>query len=473
VPHLDLQPADPEGDGRALGRLADWATRWTPLVARDGADGLWLDVTGAAHLAGGEAALLADVGDRLARAGIAARVALAATPGAAHALARFGRDALPLVPAAAGQHGLMEALAPLPVAALRLAPAVVEGLNRLGVRTVAALARLPREGLERRFGVEPGRQLDRALGRRAEPITPLAPPVEWQVARAFAEPIGTSAAVEAALADLAADLAVRLVREGRGATRLALALYRSDGVVLRSALGTARPTRDAAHVARLFAARLAEAPDGVDVGLGLDLMSLAAVETAPFAPVQTRLDGEDPAGVAIAELIDRLTTRLGPGRVGRLVPVASHVPARAQRLGPAVDAALASAHAPRMVGTLAQPDGDPDWPEAAWPADRPRPLRLLSRPEPVEVMAALPDGPPALFRWRRAVHRVARAEGPERVAPEWWRAGAAAATRDYYRVEDEAGRRFWLYREGLYEGDGGAHAMGEGTPAWFLHGVFA
>jgi protein ImuB len=440
VPHLDIRPADPEGAARALGRLADWATRWTPLVALDGTDGLWLDVTGAAHLFGGERALLDDLLARLARAGISARAALAPTPGAAHALARFVAGA-PIVE----EGRAVEALRPLPVAALRLPAPAREGLERLGVRTIADLMRLSRGALDRRFGPVPMRQLERALGRAPEPITPLKPPLDWLVRLPFAEPLGTQAALEAALAEAARTLCGLLVAEGRGATRLDLALYRSDGTVIRTHIGAARPSRDPAHLARLLIERLAQAPDGLDVGLGLDLLVLAAAETAPFEGVQSRLDGEDVEGAAIADLVDRLATRLGPGRVGRLVPVESHMPERAQA----------------FVGALERRVAEADMP---WLDDLPRPLRLLPQPEPVEVMASLPDGPPALFRWRRVPYRIVRAEGPERLAPEWWRRDGR--TRDYYRVEDSDGRRFWLYRAGLYDDR-------EPSPEWYLHGFFA
>ncbi len=445
LPHLDIQPADPEGAARTLGQLADWATRWTPFVAIDGGDGLWLDVTGASHLFGGEEALLDDLRTRLARAGFAARAALAGTPGAAHALARHGKLARAVVPSGDEQ----AVLAALPVASLRLDPVVVRGLDRLGVATVADLLRLPRPSLDRRFGPGPTRQIERALGLAPEPITPLRPPVEWLVRLPFAEPLGTTAGVEAALGELSGELCRLLVREGRGALRLDLALYRSDGVTLRSSLGVARPSHDPAHLSRLLAGRLADTPDGLDVGLGLDLMVLAAAETAPFVATQARLDGADAEDAGLADLVDRLAIRLGPGRVGRLIPVESHRPEHATAFVAALD--------PRVQATL-------DGRNRPWSGDLPRPLRLLPRPEPVEVMATLPDGPPALFRWRRVPHRVVRAEGPERLAPEWWR--HEGRTRDYYRVEDSEGHRFWLYRAGLY-GDGVA------DPAWYLHGFFA
>ena len=162
----------------------------------------------------------------------------------------------------------------------------------------------------------------------------------------------------------------------------------------------------------------------------------------------------------LAPLVDRLGNRLGSEAVVRLVPRASHIPERAQSrvalgrvaLSRATDPFPAIAGAASLAGEA--------------PA---RPLRLLAWPEPIEAVAPLPDDPPVLFRWRRALHKVARVRGPERLAPEWWRepdADPDAATRDYFAVEDTQGGRFWLFREGLYLAEA---AM----PRWFLHGLFA
>lgn len=210
----------------------------------------------------------------------------------------------------------------------------------------------------------------------------------------------------------------------------------------------ARPVRDPAHLLTLFRDRL----DGIDPGFGIELMELEASGTGPVTPqahsLDGVLDGDSPDLARLAVLADRITARLGDRVVKILRPMESHLPERAETVDP-------------YAGEL------PDWQSAAPPGPAPRPLRLFDRPESLKVIAEIPDGPPMRFVWRRIVHKVRKAEGPERIAPEWWRPAAARRARDYYRVEDEDGRRFWIFREGLY-GDGRG-----GPPAWFVHGLFA
>jgi len=447
APDLRAVDADACAEGAALAALAEGATRYTPWAATDehdggGGRGLLLDVTGCTHLFGGEVALLADLVSRLEGTGFAARAALAASAGAAWALARFApRECRIVAPGAEGQ-----ALAALPVAALRLPPETVGGLERLGLRRIGALYGLPRAPLARRFGTLVGRRLDQALGRLEEPISPRQPVEPWRLQLAFAEPIARREDIAAATEQLVAALGQRLAAEMKGARRLVLALYRVDGTCQRAAIGTSRPVRETKHLMRLFAEKL----EGLDPGLGLDLLTLTAPVVEPLAPTQAGLlaPAQEEALPALAALVDRLVNRLGNGEVRSLVPRASHLPERAQLAAPALAAG-------EEVG-------------AAWPAaSRPRPLRLFTRPQPVDAIAPVPDDPPLLFRWRAELHRIRRADGPERIAGEWWqsRTPAALEVRDYYRVEDEAGRRFWLYREGLYHP---AH-----RPRWFLHGLFA
>ena len=453
VPTLATAPAEPVAEARALSALAAWATRYTPWVAPAGADGLFLDLTGCAHLHGGEAALLDDLVRRLHDFGFETRAALAETAGAAWALARFatagGRPTV-LAPGAA-----RAALAALPVAALRIAPAEAEDLARLGLKRIGDLYDLPRAALAPRLGPGLARRLDQALGRVAEPISPCRPAEPDRVHRAFAEPLLGADAIAGALAHLLAALCARLERRGHGARRLALTLYRAGASPLERVLGTHRAVREPAHLARLFADRL----DGLDPGFGIEAMTLAALATDPQPPADTALPALDhPAApadgpatdAALAALADRLMARLGADSVSRPTPRESHLPERAVGRGPAV---------PGLAETPAA------W--AAWPLPGARPVRLLDPPEPVEAMAPVPDDPPVMFRWRKVLHRIARADGPERIAPEWWRAPGTTATetRDYYRVEATCGRRFWLYRRGLYR----PGIM----PSWFLHGIFA
>jgi protein ImuB len=450
APALRVLPADPVGDAQALARLAAWCDRYTPLVAIEATEsgcgaGLWLDVTGCAHLCGGETELLADLAGRLARLGHQARLGLADTPGAAWAAARF-LPAVPLPVVAPG--GAQAVLAPLPVAALRLPPALVAGLDRLGLRRVGELYPLPRAALARRFGRQLGDRLDQALGALAEPISPRLPVPPDEARLGFAEPLAHREGLAGGLAALLERLCRRLEEKQQGARRLTLTLHRVDGTRQHLAIGTSRPSRDPAALGRLFAEHL----ERIDPGFGVEVMALAAPLSERLSALQIVLGrlppprpaaAVDPPALAadadLAPLLDRLGNRLGFSALGRPAPRLSHLPEQAATLAPPLAPA-----------------------RTAWPATAPRPLRLLSRPEPV---AAEPGTPPAWFDWRGRRRRIARAEGPERIAAEWWRRPAAPdgpGERDYYRLEDADGRRFWLYRE-----------TGAAPARWYLHGLFA
>jgi protein ImuB len=449
APDLETAPFDPTGDAAALERLAAWCGRYSPWTAPGGGEpggaaGVLLDVSGCAHLFGGEAALLEDLVARVGRLGFGARAALAGTLGAAWALARFGAASPAVVPPGREK----AALAPLPPAALRLPAETCELLARLGLRRIGDLYDLPPEVLAPRFGPLLARRLRQALGAEAggeaEPLSPGTAPPPPLVHRVFVEPIAAPEDLARALDGLAAELCRELEAAGLGARRLVLSVHRVDDSVQDLSLGTSRPRRDPAHLVRLFADRL----EAVDPGFGIEVATLAAPVTEPLAPRQLGL-GTGGRGEAdgLPGLIDRLEGRLGPGRTFALAPRESHLPERAVARRPALAAAA---------------DGAP------WRRAGPRPLRLLEPPEPVEAVALLPDHPPACFRWRRLQHRVVRAEGPERIVGEWWRAEAPASTapgppeeapaRDYFRVEDAEGRRYWLYRA---------------ADRWFLHGLFA
>ncbi len=395
-----------------------------------------IEITGCAHLWGGEKALAADLAARLDRRGIAGRIAIADTLGAAWAMARFaeaGKSIVILPPTDAGA-----ALAPLPVEALRLDPATAQGLRRVGLKRVGDLYAMPRAALARRFGEGVALRLDQAQNNLAEPLSPLGEAPVRRVRLSFAEPIVDPADLALAAERLAADLVLRLAREGTGARRLDLAFHRVDGRVERLRLGTARPSRDPRHLAALFAQRL----DTVDPGLGVEDMILAAFMVEPLPAEQIGLDCGAAGGAA--PLLDRLGNRLGPGALYRLAPRESHIPERV---------------------SVRAPPGDGPRPGPSPFNKPPRPIRLFELPEPVEAFWLLPDDPPFRFTWRRRLHRVTRADGPERIAEEWWRAEMPDTIRDYYRVEDDEGRRFWLFRAGL---------PGTDHPTrWFVHGVFA
>ncbi|MEH6646403.1 Y-family DNA polymerase [Sulfitobacter sp.] len=435
-PDLHVEQADPQGDQVLLERLAHWARRWCPWTVAE-QDGILMDVRGSAHLFGGEAQMVRDMHSRFVMQGLRARLALAPTRGAAQMLARFGAQGVICRP-----EDLAAALAPLSVAALRLPGDTVRLLERLGLKTIGALEGVPRVGLMRRFAgvaeaVNPLVLLDRALGRSADPLD--APPdAQVMLARVrMAEPvIDPLPWVE----ELAGDLAAQLARAERGARRLRLTIYRVDGEWRWRDVATASASRDPAHFVRLVVRKL----DGIDPGFGFDLMTLEALRTEPLALHQDRLDGGRSAGADVAALLDRLAAKLGPTKVTWAAWIESHKPERVE------------ARVPALVGAV---QGAPEMLRA-------RPLRLFDPPEEIAVLYAVPEGPPARFAWRRVVFLMTRFEGPERIAPEWWRDRSGTRLRDYYKVEVTDGRRFWLFRDGIV-GD----ARG-GDARWFVHGVF-
>ena len=451
VPALATAPAEPEQDADALRRLALWAERYSPAVAIDaqppGYEGLTLDMTGGAHLFGGEGALLRELEQRLAKAGIPAHAALADTAAAAWALARFGEDRL--APEGRGR----EALKSLPVEALRLSDGALRLLHRFGLKRIGDLYALPRAGLARRFrgeeGMELVRRLDQALGVEAEPLEPVRPEPLYRVWRAFPEPIIDAQGVAWALSPLIDALAAQLDRGGKGARRLVLTAFRVDGRTTSIEAGLSAPAATPAHLLRLLKERGLER---LDLGFGADALMVSAHKAEAARARQGDLEaGQERAGAeALAALIDRLGARLGETAVLRPALRDSHLPERAETWLPAEAEGAAGMDA---AGAAA------------------RPLFLLDPPEPIEAMAELPDSAPIRFSWRRISRKVAKAEGPERLSPEWWLSDPgrwAARPRDYYRVEDEDGRRYWLFREGLYE-----RGAEERLPSWWLHGVFA
>ncbi|MGZ9099494.1 MAG: Y-family DNA polymerase, partial [Brevundimonas sp.] len=430
IPHLICKPADVEADARALTALAVWAERWSPSVSVDptgeGLEGLFLDVTGAAHLFGGEAALAAQIRDRLAEAGARSRVAMAPTPGAAWALARWGEARVGDIADDETARGL---LAPLPVEALRLDDRTLTQARRFGLKRIGDLYPMPRAGLARRFrdgdGVGLVQRLDQALGLAGEALTPVRPPPKYRAWQAWMEPVGDIEGVEARLTELVADLSAPLVRDGQGARALTLTGFRSDGGTTSLSVRMGRPGRNAGVWLRLFR----EAGLGrLELGFGLDALMLTADAVEAMTARQGALESEAETKQAesLAALVDRLTARLGEDRVLTSEPVDSWIPERAERWRPALGRPLA----------------------AAGGTDGRRPILLLDPPEPVEAIAELPDGAPARFTWRRLPRRVTRADGPERLSPEWWRPrpdDRQVRTRDYYRVEDDEGGRYWLF----------------------------
>jgi len=436
---LDVRPADPEGDAAWLGRLGLFAARrWTPRAASSGPDGLWLDLTGVAHLFGGEENMCRRILAFCRRLGFSARIAVAGTAGAAHALARFGIER-PLILCPPG--GEAEAIAAMPLAALRLEADVLAAADRLGLERIGELIAMPRAPLQRRFGGSLLTRLDQALGRAAEPFDPIVPLAPPAVLLRFLEPIATAEAIEEAGGEAVRRLVPLLDEAGLGVRRLILVCERVDNEAQQIVVSTARATRDGPHLHALLCAKI----ETIEPGFGIERLRLVAGRVEPLAPepIEGEMAGARPAP-DLAMLIDRLAARLGARRVHRLGAVESDLPERSVR----------------AVGPLGAPANWPQWP---------RPVRLLSPPEQVDnVMAPLPDGAPVRFKWRGKAYLVAAADGPERVFGEWWRrADEQAAIRDYFQVEDQEGARFWLFRKG----DG--EDPGTGDLSWHLHGIFA
>jgi protein ImuB len=452
-PTLIAVAEDTAADAKLLDTIADLGLRYTPLIASDPPDGLLLDIGGCAHLCGGEDRLIADLAARLERAGLAHRIVVTGTIGAAYAAARYGQTEID------PEHDERALLTPLPLAALRLAPQVAAAMGRVGLKRVGDILDLPRAPLTARFGTEVLRQLDRALGREHEPLNPRLPVAPYIAEQHFAEPIAREKDVLGVIARLAMRLQQLLERRGDGARRLELALFRTDGVVRRITAGTSHPLRDPAEIQALFVERLAALADEFDPGFGFDLARLSVAVAEPCSPEQIGLNGGEDA-VDVARLVDHLSARLGSARVRRLIALDSHLP----------EATAASMPAQKK----SEDDG--------WDAFRrfcelneqaPRPVRMLAKPEPIDAVAEVPDGPPFRFRWRRALHEVVASEGPERIEGAWWNEQGGSLpkslARDYFRVEDKSGLRFWLFRAGLYRD----FVPGGAAPRWFMHGMFA
>jgi protein ImuB len=444
-PGIAVETADDNADIRLLEAIADWLSRYTPLVGLTPPDGTMLDITGCAHLFGGEEAMRRDVVRRLRDQGLTARTAIAGTPGAAWALARHGERRN------VDDAELKETLRPLPLAALQLKPETVDALARLGLKKIADILDRPRAPLAARFGAGLLQRLDAAMGDVDEPITPRLPVAPYIAERNFIEPVTHEDMVLQTIAHLGGELARRMEERGEGARELQVTLFRVDGAVRRLSVATARPQRDPAAIHRLFRERFAALADELDAGYGFDVIRLAVTIAEKQHTPQSNLVDNATGADDIAGLVDRFGVRFGQGRVKRLGLAESHVPEYAM-----------TGHPP--IGNDSHDSTIEPAPDAPSPS---RPLRLFERPEPVDAIAEVPDGPPIRFRWRRVQHEVAKAEGPERIAMEWWRDDSGRSlTRDYFRVEDREGHRFWLYREGLFGSE-------TARPQWYMHGLFA
>jgi len=494
---LQVRAADGAADDAALRRLALWATRYTPTASpwteENSADGFFLDIEGAAHLFGGEENLLADLAERLERFGLPARLAIAATPGMAWALSHFDADSQSILSAG----GEAAALAAMPIEALRLSGETRALLRRLGFKSVGVLLDKPRAPLAARFADELLRRLDQAFGRRDEPLIPVTAPPVYHSLNYLLEPIVSQQAILARAGRLMHNLLHVLIRDDVGARALRLSLYGIDGTVEVIDIGLTAPTRSVPHVARLIDLKLEALAALHDGGFGFEAIGLAATRVEPMPARQSEFNvaaghsaAQDDDIEKTAALIDALRQRLGPARVRQFEPVPRHLPECAEALTEISDA-LSSLRAngsgpkwpARWQAPRSNPGKQPEEPDCCvataprndeatnWLEEKTiRPLLLLPHAEPTEVTALIPEGPPRRFRWRGVTYDITGAQGPERIADEWWHAPypsqGGTATRDYYVLEDGDGKRFWLYREGLYGRE-------TATPRWFVHGLLA
>jgi len=452
-PEVRVFDADPVADTRALNAIAEWCDRFTPLVALDDPQGLFLDITGCAHLFGGEAAMMRMICEALRSQGLVVSAAIAGTSVCARTLSRHTHGCIVRAGEEAG------AVRHLPVFALGAEDAITSGLRRAGLKTIGEVALRPRHEITARFGAAFTARLEQALGQGDVPINPRKMVPDYLVEKRFADPVATAEVIMATLSGLAQKLVVAMARQGKGARRLEAAFFRTDGAVRLIAVDTGQPVTRSDMIDRLFRERLDASRDPLDPGFGFDLIRLSASRTEIVVQQQRDLDSRIHDNDGLAELIDRIAARIGGRRVIVYLPQNTHLPERTMMALPAQQHLAAAT-------------------EAAWPArvskEPPlRPLRLFVQPEEIKVIAQVPDGPPARFVWRRASHAVVLAEGPERIAMEWWRSDPSVLTRDYFRVEDEEGLRFWLYRDGLYDREIAKDADSSLQPRWFMHGLFA
>jgi protein ImuB len=443
VPALDVVEADDTADTTLLEAIADWCDRFTPLVAVNEPYGLLLDISGCAHLFGGEAKMLQTICDFLRNQEITVQAAIAGTTIAANALAKGASGSI------VGNGSEREAVSSLPISVLHIGDKAEYALKRAGLKTIGEVANRSSSELTARFGVAFTFLLEQALGYNGQPIRPRRALPDYVAERRFAEPVATAEVIGKIISSLASTLEALLEERGQGARRFEASFFRTDGAVRHIALDTGRPLRAAAAISSYYAERLEVLADPIDPGFGFDLIRLSALATEKLeysvAAFETSQEEQEIAG-----LIDRLSARFGANRVTRFLSVDTHIPEYAAAFCPAQRGASVSA-----------------WPQMRLKQETPRrPLHMLVPPEEIQnALADIPDGPPKRFVWRRASHQVVKSEGPERIAMEWWR-DARAKTRDYFQVEDEKGRRFWLYRDGLYNRE-------TNEPRWFMHGLFA
>ncbi len=455
-PKLEAVEAEPEEDARTLDNIAAWCERFTPIVVLDPPEGLFLDITGCGHLFGGEEALRKLIVTRLQAQGFTARAAIADTPGAAWALVRYKqpkraeKTLRAALEASLSGEELIETLAPLPIEALRLNPDAAALIRRFGLKTIGQLYEIPRSSFAARGGEHAMMRLDQALGRVPEALTPRRPAPMVFALRRFLEPIFTADAVLVVTQDLCEDAAPKLELRGAGVLCAELVLFGVDGRDRTIVVNVSRPLRDVKALMRLFREKLNIVGENLDAQFGFEAARLDVVRIAPMedqARVLVSIEEAAAGAEKISEIADILSSRLGGKRVLRPQLHEDHAPERAIGWRSALSKEKKDAvkKKPPADGVMR------------------RPVRLYAPAQAIEVLAGVPDGPPVRFRWRRVMREVVRSEGPERIAGDWLK---RETTRDYYRVEDKQGRRYWLYREGLY-------GESDDPPRWYVHGLFA
>ena len=434
IPSLEVLDERPGLSIKLLKGIGEWCIRYAPVVAIDPPDGLLLDASGCAHLWNGEGPYINDISTRLKGLGYTVRVAIADTIGTAWAVARFGKGS-PVIESGKQTSAILS----LPPASLRLETDIIERLHKLGLRQVSDFIGMPRSALTRRFGKSLIQKLDKALGHEEETINPIHPGEPWQERLPCLEPIATATGIEIALKRLLEALCTRLKKEGKGIRIALFKCYRIDGKIEQVEIGTNRPSYNVHHLFKLFEIKLSS----IEPALGIDLFMLEVQKVENVSPVQEKL-WEKSCGfdnIGFTELLDRLSGKFGADCIHRYVPDEHYWPERSFKISPSIHEKLT----------------------ATWKVDRPRPIQLLPIPELIEVTAPIPDYPPMLFRYKGKLHKISKADGPERIEPEWWL--HQGQHRDYYSVEDEEGHRYWLFRLGDYDE--------QKTYQWFIHGFFA
>jgi protein ImuB len=431
-PTLEVIDHEPGKAEELLNRMAEWCIRYTPIAAVDPPDGLILDITGCAHLWGNERAYLKEIAVKLRSAGYKVSVAIADTIGAAWAISRYGQGN-PII--AIGDQ--LKAMLPLTPAALRLEPATLERMQKLGFYQIRNFINMPRSVLRRRFGQFLLDRIDQASGAAIEVIQPVQPVVPYQERLPCMEPIVTATGIEIALQRLLETLCARLAKEGKGLRSGIFKGYRVDGKVEQIDIVTNRGSCHVAHLFRLFELKI----QTIEPALGIELFVLEAPVIEDLAAYQETIwSTGDTDNVSLMELLDRLAGRAGMSIIHRYLPDEHHWPERSVKLAASVL----------------------EKPQTNWRTDRPRPVHLLAEPEVVIVSAPVPDYPPMLFSYKGKTHYTKKADGPERIEREWWL--EEGMHRDYYCLEDQSGARYWVFRLGHYD---------ENKSKWFIHGFFS